>query len=117
MFVMQLPPDVDTFIQRFEGKYPRVAANIRLMWSHEKGCEQFFTELLHYKADYDRVGFDDPTLLALGEIQKAYMDQLNAFRDRSMTPKERETYQPKDIWGEAYGPAAPKKNRNPFLSD
>lgn len=114
---MQISHDVECLIQQFQEKYPRVASNIRLMWSHEKDCEQFFTDLLHYKADYDRLGFDPTTLLALGEIQKTYMEQLEAYRARRLTPQQRERAQPKDIWGDAYKPAGPKKSRNPFLSD
>jgi hypothetical protein len=117
MVSMQISHDVEALIKQFEEKYPRVAANIRLMWSHEPDCEQFFVELLHYKADYDRQGFDVPTLMILGDIQKIYMEQLNAFRLRKMTPKQRENYRPNDVWGSAYAPAAPKKSRNPFLSD
>lgn len=117
MFMMKISSDVESLIQQFQDKYPRVASNIRLMWSHEADCEKFFEELLHYKADYDRLGFDDKTLLALGEVQKAYADQLHEFKLSRMTPKQRETYRPADIWGEAYGPTEPKKSRNPFVSD
>lgn len=114
---MKIKPDVEEKILLLSKKYPRLASTIRLMWYDDTEAEQYFMELLHYKADYDRKGFDPDDLLLVEYIQKAYKQDLDAFRLRNMSEEQRKTYLSQDVWSAAYDGSSKRKSRNPYSKD
>lgn len=108
MFSMSIPLEAEELITKLSNQYPRVAGNIRLNWDSNSDCEVFFRDLLHYKADYDRNGFDMDALLLIQKIQEIYKQSLYEFRTNLNldSPKD-------DIWLNIYDKPT-KRKRNPF---
>lgn len=108
MFVMSIPAEAEELITKLSVAYPRVSNNIRLNWDSNSLCETFFLELLHYKADYDRNGFDMEALLIIQRIQELYVESLRDFRANLKldSPKS-------DVWIGIFDKPV-KKKRNPY---
>lgn len=108
MFVMSIPLEAEELITKLEEQYPRVAGNIRLNWDSNSLCETFFQELLHYKADYDRNGFDMSALLIIQRIQELYKISLDEYRsNKNISPPK------DDVWTGIFDKPVRKK-RNPY---
>ena len=94
MFNHNIPPEIEAMIDEVGISYPTLAGKIRIMWSEEKDCQDFFESLLYYKADFDREGFDFGTYMKLNSIVEAYKAAIN--------PKP-------DIWDDMYGQKQAKR--------
>jgi hypothetical protein len=105
---MSIPLEAEELISKLEKEYPRVAGNIRLNWDSNSLCETFFQELLHYKADYDRNGFDMSALMTIQRIQELYKISLDEYRSNKNInlPKT-------DVWTGIFDKPV-RKNRNPY---
>lgn len=111
MFAMKIPPEIETILREMEIVYPNLAKKIRLMWSDEQPCQDFFEELLSYRADFDRDGFTLEAYRKLEQIKLAYDKSLFDFKTWHLTPEEREKRARPDPWGSVYAPFLPPKRR------
>ena len=114
MFQMRIPPDIESLLTEMEPVYPRVVKQIRLMWDEDQQCQNFFGELLTYKAGFDRDGFTIEAYRKLEIIQKEYTEQLFQFQTRNLSPEEREKRRVTDIWSIAYDNSPKKRKKRPW---
>lgn len=114
MFLMRIPPEIESILKDLDPTYPRLAKQIRLMWGDDQQCQNFFDELLTYKADFDREGFSIEAYRKLELIQKEYNEQLFLYRTRNLSPEERERRRVADIWSVAYENAPKKRKKRPW---
>lgn len=111
---MRIPPEIQSILVEMELIYPRLVKQIRLMWSDDQECQNFFGELLTYKADFDRDGFSVEAYRKLEIIQKEYNEQLFQFQTRHLSPEEREKRRVNDIWSLAYDNEPKKRKKKPW---
>ena len=79
MFVMQIPEEVKDLLYQLEADYPRAANNIRLMWSTEKDCQNFFATLLSYSGNKNQQGFSSDAFRLITKIRDLYKAQFIEF--------------------------------------
>ena len=114
MFLMQIPPEVQGILEEMDLVYPRLAKQIRLMWSDDQECQNFFSELLTYKADYDRQGFTIEAYRKLDIVQKAYQEQLFQYQTRHLSSEQREKLRRADVWALALNATPQKAKKKPW---
>lgn len=106
-FILKIPEEAEKILSDLQEKYPRAAAGVRAFWGQE-AAEQFFEELICYKDDFDRDGFELGYLKMINLLKeihhKEYMDFLPPDARAEKIAKE-------DIWYKAYTYAEPKKKK------
>lgn len=115
MFAMKIPPETDKILSEMEILYPNLAKKIRLMWSDEQPCQEFFEELLSYRADFDRDGFTLEAYRKLEQIKEAYDKCLFEYKTWHLSPEEKAKRAQPDPWGSVYSPfILPKRRKKPW---
>ena len=103
MFLMALPSEVEELIDQLQTEYPRAAANIRMLWGPDKVSQDFFRELLTYRADTSRQGFSHDAFKILTKIRDAYIESYIEFKCINVTAEERARFRRNmmDVWDRA----------------
>lgn len=112
---MIISPEIEKMLSEMEIVYPNLTKKIRLMWSDEQSCQDFFEELLSYRADFDRDGFTLEVYRKLEQIKETYDKCLFEYKTWHLSEEERKKRAQPDPWGAIYSPfTTPKRRKKPW---
>lgn len=76
---MQIPSEVEPLLYQLQADYPRAVNSIRIMWSSEPDCQNFFATLLSYSGNKNQQGFSNEAFRLISKIRDIYKAQLIEF--------------------------------------